>query len=204
MAARKYTTDLTADYVRSILDYDPETGIFRWKWRNDVAKQSWNTRYAGTVVGSLRNGYIIAKINYRDYSAHRIAWLVTHGVWPPDELDHINGNKADNRISNLRLATRQQNMCNTKIWNTSSTGVKGVCWRKEYKKYCARVTIDSKRTHLGYFDTIAEAAAARAAAEIKYFGEFRNQNAAPAAPASLCSARTAYPLPAACPGTSTS
>ena len=164
---------ISAKYAREILDYDPETGIFRWKWREGVSKRI-NARYAGKAAGCVqRVGYVLIGINSRLYQAHRLAWLFVYGEWPPKDLDHRDGDKGNNRIANLRLATNQENQRNVGLQKNNSTGIKGVHWHKGTGKFRAEISVGDKRRHLGYHDTLAEAAAARAAAEIKYFGAFR-------------------------------
>jgi hypothetical protein len=164
---------ISADFVREILSYDPETGEFRWKWRDDIRKCD-NARLVGKVAGSLdSHGYIVIGINLQIYQAHRLAWLHIHGVWPVNQIDHINNDKADNRITNLREATSQENQRNVGLQKNSSTGIAGVSWNKRDQKYQARITVDRKFISLGYFDTLEKAAKARAEAESFYFGEFR-------------------------------
>ena len=196
MSKRDLITNLSAEFVREVLDYDPETGIFTWRWRNDQAKP-WNARYAGTVAGNLSiNGYIVLRINQRPYQAHRLAWLHVHGVWPTNEIDHINGDRADNRANNLREATNQENQRNSGLQRNNSTGVVGVHWYKRSQKYQAHIKVDGKRIFLGYFSTLEEAATARAAAEIKYFGEFRNQTSGRFVPEYSCYATNLLKNPA--------
>jgi hypothetical protein len=164
---------MTAETVRSILDYDPGTGVFKWKWRNDVPKRT-NARWAGTVAGHVNNQrYRQIKIKSRHYQAHRLAWLIVHGEWPPNDLDHRDGDKLNNRIANLRLATRQENMRNVGLQANTTTGVTGVYWHKGDRKFVAQITVDYRLINLGRFPTIEEATAARAAAETEHFGEFR-------------------------------
>jgi hypothetical protein len=192
MAAHKYIIDLTADYVRSSLDYDPETGVFLWRWRDDKPKYV-NMWLAGTVAGSLNNtGYATIRINYRAYLAHRLAWLYVHGFWPVDEIDHINRVRTDNRIANLREAYHQENRCNAGLRKDNSTGVTGVYWDRQHQKYKAVIN----GYHLGRFDTIAEATKARAEAEVYFFKEFRNRNPSRFLQASACSATSSSPAPA--------
>src|ERR1700737_3356154 len=99
--------ELTATMVRDRLDYDPHTGIFRWK------ASPCNNTPAGTIAGTKnRNGYIVIKLLHSIYSAHRLAWLHVHGVWPAGFLAHADGNKSNNVLSNLREATASQNQFN--------------------------------------------------------------------------------------------
>jgi len=169
----KRRNDLTAEYVREILDYDPVTGVFKWKWRDDVRKRD-NSRYAGKAAGSVQpDGYVKITINKRLYRAHRLAWLFVYGEWPQKDLDHRDGDRANNRIANLRPATSQENNRNVGLRADNTTGIKGVYWRTDRGKFRAEIRTDGKHLHLGSFDTLAEAIAARIAAEIEYFGPFR-------------------------------
>lgn len=105
----------TAERLRQLLDYNPETGIFTWKPRNP-AHHGWNTRYAGQVAGNVdERGYIRIVIDYKLCFAHRLAWVYIHGVAPtkPYEIDHIDAKKWNNKISNLRIATRSLNLENS-------------------------------------------------------------------------------------------
>jgi hypothetical protein len=104
---------ITAERLRQLLHYDPERGVFTWLSR--PAERSWNTRFAGTRAGTINGlGYVVIGILGRRYKAHRLAWLYVHGEWPGRELDHINCDKSDNRIANLRPATRSQNIARIK------------------------------------------------------------------------------------------
>jgi len=169
----KKLDDLTAEHVRSILDYNPETGVFKWKWRNDVPKRT-NARLAGKATGTVNNkGYLQISINGHRYLAHRLAWLFVHGGWPSEQIDHIDGVPANNRIDNLRLANNQENQRNSGLQKNNATGIKGVHWNKASGKFMAYIKVDYRLIHLGSFGTLSEATAARHAAEIKYFGPFR-------------------------------
>lgn len=145
---------LTAEYVKTLLDYDPETGIFVWK----VSRRK---RLQGVKAGRISNkGYVQISIDDKRYSAHRLAWLVYYGEFPNGWLDHINRNKSDNRISNLRIATNQQNQFNQGLPSNNTSGFKGVVWNKNQGKWNAAMTLNGKRHHLGTFETKEEASAA--------------------------------------------
>jgi hypothetical protein len=166
-------SNITAEYLRTILEYNPDTGIFLWRWRDDVSKQV-NSRDAGTVAGHVRKDlYVQILINRQACLAHRLAWLFVYGEWPPDQIDHIDGKKGNNRIKNLRLATNQENKRNSGLQKNNSTGFTGVLWRKRDRKFMAQIVVGGKYIYLGNHKTIAEAIAARREAEIEYFGEFR-------------------------------
>lgn len=160
----KFKDDLTAGFVRSILDYDPDTGIFRWKYNPNHA-QCWNTRRAGQIAGGRGSRFgavAIIRIDGPSYVAHRLAWLITHGEWPAGEIDHINGDPLDNRLTNLRIVTHSQNSFNKAKQSNNTTGYVGVVHR--YKRgdlWEARISRDGKIVWQAYFTNPQEAAAAR-------------------------------------------
>ena len=113
-------------------------------------------------------GYSIIEVNRKSYKAHRIAWLLTYGSWPEDQIDHINGNGLDNRLENLRAVSNGENLRNKKIYKNNTSGTLGVSFDKRCQNYQAKIMINKKYKHLGYFKNKEEAIAARAAANIKY------------------------------------
>lgn len=134
------------------ISYDQATGLFRWiVGRPGCA--------AGSVAGSLaRTGYVVIKIGRKHVRAHRLAWFKAHGCWPEGEIDHINGNRSDNRFSNLRVVDRAGNSQNRRsAHRDSSHGFMGATWNKQHKRWQAKIVARKVRHHLGYFDT-AEAA----------------------------------------------
>ena len=157
-----------AEELRNILDYDPETGIFLWK----VSRQG--TSGIGSVAGRNLNGYRHIKISGIRYSAHRLAWKMTTGFDPVNEIDHINGERSDNRIANLREATRSENVRNQGKRTTNTSGHKGVSFNKPTGKWVTKIVIAGKKKHIGYFTDIHEAAASYAAAATASHGEFLN------------------------------
>lgn len=177
-----YRRHLTAEFVRSILDYNPETGIFRWKHRADRAK-NWNTRWAGKVAGHQFEGYIVIQLDRPNgaFQAARIAWLYVHGEWPPDQVDHINLVRDDNRIANLRAANNLQNNSNRGPQrNNKSSGLRGVHFHTQTGKWRAKINVDSKTHSLGLHHTPEEAAAARDAAAKRLLGEYATLSNSPA------------------------
>ena len=148
---------LTQEEVKSLLSYDAETGVFHWL---KLPRNSHLT--AGRIAGGKEsNGGWRIKIDGKSYKAHRLAWLYTFGKFPSAYIDHINGNRLDNRLSNLREATNQQNQQNIKKATKSSThGVLGASWNTQAKRWSSRIKFDAKRIHLGYFDSAEEAGAA--------------------------------------------
>ena len=138
---------LTQNHLKSLLDYAPDTGAFTWRVSRGKATR-------GAVAGSLsHDGYMRICIDRNMYLAHRLAFLYVNGKFPKDCIDHINGNKADNRISNLREASPAENSQNIKCYMTNTSGFTGVYFNKRHNKFYARINYSGKRKHLGHFDT---------------------------------------------------
>lgn len=167
--------ELTKDLLNEIFSYDPETGVLthkerpRWMFTKGykAGETSWrtfNTQNAGNAVDNRNHGYLRVNICGKRYSAHRIIWCMVYGEWP-EEVDHINGDRGDNRLCNLRAVSRQENMRNTRIRNDSSTGVTGVSYSKRDDVFIAYIGANKKTKILGRFATIEDAVAARKAAE---------------------------------------
>ena len=147
-------TDLiTQDRLKSLLTYDPDTGEFRWKIA--TARRT----KIGCLAGAISNkGYMRIQVDRRIYSAHRLAWLYTYGVWPTGVIDHINQNKDDNRLCNLRDVSLSVNARNCKLQKNNSSGYKGVSYWAHRRKWAAQIRTEGKNKLLGMFDTPAEAA----------------------------------------------
>lgn len=144
---------LTPHQLRNILNYDPSTG--RFSWRVKTSRKVVVGKEAGSTKPS---GYVSIRINGQGHYAHRIAWCYVYGVWPTDEIDHINGVRDDNRIANLRQATRKQNMEN-RVRPLGASGYRGVVWLKANQKWRASIVHNKKNIYLGLFDTAEEASA---------------------------------------------
>jgi hypothetical protein len=158
--------ELTQERLKSLLSYNPETGEFTWL-------VSRGSRQAGEIAGCLKRDrsekvYIRIKIDGKNYLAHRLAWLYTHGEWPENDIDHIDQDSLNNRLSNLRDVTNAENGKNQKIAKNNSSGVMGVCFRNDMQKWHARIEVNGKRIHLGLFDLKDDAIVARKNAEVKY------------------------------------
>ncbi len=161
--------DISAGRVREALDYDPETGNFTW--REPLSSRAKVGQRAGRKDG---RGYIRIGLDGFYYNGHRLAWLYVYGEWPDGGLDHRNRDKTDNRIENLRLATKSQNMANSYRRKDNASGFKGIYFQKDKRKrpWLAQIRKDGKKFHLGYFPTPEEGHAAYAAAARRLFGEF--------------------------------
>lgn len=154
--------ELTQKELKRRFHYDPDTGAFtRLVTVCPRGK-------AGDTVGTLNYGYLFTKINYRRYRLHRLAFLYMNGAFPPDQTDHINHIRTDNRWGNLRHATNQDNGKNQKMHSTNTSGHVGIHWFKPTKKWQSRIYVNKKHIHLGYFIDINDAIAIRKEAEIKY------------------------------------
>jgi len=154
------TPYVTAERLKHLLDYNPETGDFFWK------VQRRGKARIGTKAGThARRGYWEISIDSHSYVAHRLAWMYVHGVMPSGVIDHINRNKLDNRISNLRDVTSYLNSKNTGLFSSNSSGVKGAYFHKKQGTWIAYIADLGERHHLGCYSTKEEAEAARQGAE---------------------------------------
>lgn len=183
---------LTSEEIIRLLDYDPLTGIFVWKRRpremfpDQNHYVTWNIKFVGKIAGGVYgNGYRYINIEPKAYLAHRLAWLIIYGEWPKSGMDHINGEKDDNRIVNLRLANQSQNLQNQKLSNKNTSGFSGVVWHKQRGRWAAQINKDNKKISLGLYDTKEEAYAAFLAGKRKHhtFNPVpRNRDGLPATP----------------------
>lgn len=158
---------LTQDRLRELLVYDPLSGEFTWLV-NRLGSGGAGSR-AGAFDGQ---GYRQIGIDGRIYREHRLVWLYVHGHWPVADLDHINRNRSDSRLANLRPATRSQNSANSGPPRNNSSGFKGVSLEKRSGRWHAYITVARRRQNLGRFDTAEAANAAYVAAAVRIHGEF--------------------------------
>lgn len=144
--------------LQALFDYEPDTGRLVWKQRD----RSLGGKEAGGV--DARMGYRRVRVAGRLVLAHRIAIALTLGEWPAGEVDHINGDRSDNRLANLRAVLRSDNAKNKARYSSNQSGAAGVYWHKQHRKWCAAYQANGKRTTLGLFASVEEAKSARIAA----------------------------------------
>lgn len=172
----------TPTELRQLLDYNPETGKLFWKERpvemfaqrgrvpREQGAKMWNNRWAGreafTATGTA--GYKVGALNFVNSSAHRVIWALHYGEWPKEQIDHINGIRDDNRISNLREVSDAENKKNTKRRADNKSGQQGVSWYSKIQKWSAEIKVDGRKLRLGQFSALPDAIAARKLAEKKY------------------------------------
>lgn len=167
------------DLLRRLFSYENATGHLVWCTRppEDFATKracdGWNSRFPGTVAGyvSLR-GYRIISVSGVQYRAHRLVWAFHHGS-VPEELDHINRRRSDNRLQNLRPATRSENNRNIGLRADNRSGVPGVYWSAKNQRWVAQIKVEGRNIGLGWFADKFSAITARHSGELKHFGNFR-------------------------------
>lgn len=155
---------LSLDYLKSRLTYDPQSGVFIWK-----SKIPHSGIEIGQVAGTLTsNGYLKIFINRKYYLSHRLAWFYINGYWPKDQIDHINHNRKDNSIKNIRLSNSKLNQMNKSMAKNNTSGVTGVSWSKVGLRWVANIKVNYKSINLGSFALFHEAVNARKNAEALY------------------------------------
>jgi len=154
---------VTQAEAEELLNYDPVSGIFKWKSDRERGAK------AGSEAGCLcAKGYRRIWIKGHNYYSHRLAWLLIYGEFPNNETDHINGITGDNRIVNLRSVSTQENQRNAKLRRDNSSGIVGVRWRDDTRKWAAEIKVNGKQMRIAQFDALLDAVCARRAAEIEY------------------------------------
>jgi hypothetical protein len=164
------------EQLKSILRCDGKSGRLFWKERprslfsTDRSFAIWNKRYAGKEAFSAQNayGYHCGAIFNQGLFAHRVIWAMETGSWPESHIDHINGIRTDNRIQNLRVVSAKENQRNMAKRKSNRSGACGVSMYKDNKRWIARIKAFGKTKHIGLFESIEEAVAARKAAELQF------------------------------------
>lgn len=172
--------EITAEVARELLRYDPETGKLFWRergpeWfktpgRAEQDARTWNRTFSGREAFTAGNGNGYRRGSLLDVKlyAHRVVWLMATGAWPAAQLDHINGDRSDNRLENLREATDAMNAVNKARADTNTSGVTGVSLCKRSGKWAAYIKRHRKKHHLGRYADLEDAVAARKAAERRF------------------------------------
>jgi len=168
---------VTPEFCRAVLRYEPETGKLFWKHRDTAlfAKpgfaKPWNERWAGEEAFKITHvqwGHKQGTLGGKCFKAHIVIWAIVHGEWPKNQIDHINGEPADNRIDNLRDVPGVINVQNSSRYKSNSSGVTGVWWSAPRQRWMATIKANRRKVYLGSFRNLADAAHARKHAEAKY------------------------------------
>ena len=156
----------TIDRLRELFSYDPETGVL-------VCRVARSNSIAGSEVGSIAsNGYMYVTVDYARMLVHRVIWAIHYGEYPEADVDHEDRNKRNNRIINLRDASRSQNNANSPAPSNNTSGIRGISWNARLGKWHAYISWHGERRHLGFFDNLNDASRARVDAEMELFGKF--------------------------------
>ena len=155
---------ITQKKLKKLLDYNPETGVFRW-----LVSKKYNIKI-GDIAGSINkiSGYRYIGINGKTYRASRLAWLFMKGYWPEHVIDHRDRIQDNNVWDNLRHVSQMCNVKNSKTPSNNTSGVVGVSWYKNRDKWIAFITTSKKQIKLGYYTNLIDAVRARWEAEKKY------------------------------------
>jgi hypothetical protein len=158
---------ITQQHLQKVLDYDPDTGIWKWKQAPRHSPQLVN-QAAGTLTNQ---GTRRIQINGRSYYAHQLAFLYVLGKWPKGEIDHINHVPDDNRWLNLRESNSHENSCNRRKPKSNTSGYKNVSWHKRKQKFESKIQVTEKTVHLGVFKSLELAVWVADEAAIRYHGD---------------------------------
>lgn len=165
--------DITQEFLRQLLHYDPSSGMLTWKarspamfvadarWSSEAKSRQWNAKYANGPAGGLDGkGYVRIRIGGFRFRAHRLIWRMMKGTWPRSEVDHRDGDRQNNRLDNLREATSAQNSQNRRKRITNTSGFTGVYWHKKTSQWRVELAVDGQRIYGGLFHRKDDAASA--------------------------------------------
>lgn len=159
--------EISPERLRELITYNAETG--EMKWRPRAMPHHFNSRFAGrpALAGGDGDGYCHGAVLGMTVKAHRAAFCLHYGRWPDGDVDHANGDRSDNRISNLRETTRAGNATNRARSSANTSGATGVVWLKRARRWKAQIKINGKTRHLGQFEDYTMAVQARRSAETR-------------------------------------
>lgn len=162
----KNNSTLSQARLKELLHYDPDTGVFTWKVKSAYNIEIGNVTGCVTILSGKK--YIVIRVIGKLYLAHRLAWLYMTGSFPIDEIDHADGNGINNIFKNLSSVTHLKNHKNIRLHVRNTSGINGVSWHSENKRWRARIKVNYKNISLGCFTDIKDAIKARKNADIKY------------------------------------
>jgi hypothetical protein len=163
------------EWLRELLSYDKRSGVLTWKVLPTTSRSNicHNNKCGGKIAGTIGpKGYVMIGIGQIYYLAHRIIWKLMTGFDPVDQIDHIDANKSNNRWSNLREATNGLNIQNSKVRKDNTSGIKGVHWDMQHKKWRAVISANGKSMRLGRYSSLNEAARVISRARLEMHGSF--------------------------------
>ena len=171
--AVKFESEVNPEVLVNLISYDHETGELTWRVNKNY-NNSWNTKHSGKPALSCKqkDGYLVGNLMKVRVYSHRVAWALYYGRWPSDEIDHINRDRSDNRIENLREANRSENTSNKSKKSGTYSSLKGVTWHSRDKHWMAQIMKGRVKIYLGRFDNEEEAHDAYVRASIRLHGEF--------------------------------
>lgn len=164
---------ISAEELKAEMRYEPETGQFYWLKSGKGRKPDLKVGTVVSCYGGLQ--YVHVHLRGKKYSGHRLAWFYVYGNWPPEDIDHIDGNGLNNSIANLRLASRTQNMCNRTAFKNNKSGMKGVYLDRRSGKWRSEIKFNRVRHHLGRYETAEEAYSAYLKAAQRLHGQFATE-----------------------------
>lgn len=162
-------SQITPEFLKSVLTYDTFSGSLTWKTRpremfsSDGSFKTWNTRFSEKPALSCVSltGYLHGRILGIGFLAHRVAWAIHSGRWPDHEIDHLNGDRQNNSILNLREVLPSENRKNTRLRSDNTSGACGVYWDKDLKKWRSAIGLSGKLIHIGVYKNKDDAINAR-------------------------------------------
>ncbi len=153
------------EYLHKRLRYEPETGKLFWRDCEETHRSGRASANKEAFTSKTKHGYLHGSIDKKKLYSHRVAWAIYYGDWPREQVDHISGDRSDNRICNLREVSNKENAKNRALMPNNKSGVCGVYWCKANRNWTASIKINGKNKHLGSFSSIHDAKDAREAAQ---------------------------------------